>query len=194
MAIQPTKIGGKPLDISYFNMLTQCWPNADATLAQYWPKYWPSLPIQHHNLSLPCMHNVRLTTCRLKLPNILYLLTKFVHGRLSDFLSPLHLPRSLDIPISISFLALSKVRARSLEFFWKDRNETVLFQMYIDLISLRFHVLSSKQAGYRMIKVLVFASKAKRTGDISVFFGQEETSNVKWRSIFLVPRSTCVYL
>ena len=84
------------------------------------------------------MRNVRLTTCRLKLPNILYLLTKFVHGRLSDFLSPLHLPRSLDIPISISFLALSKVRARSLEFFWRDRNETVLFQMYIDLISQRF--------------------------------------------------------
>ena len=95
-------------------------------------------------LSLPYMHNVRLTTCRLKLPNILYLLTKFVHGRLSDFLSPLHLPRSLDIPISISFLALSKVRARSLEFFWRDRNEAVLFQMYRDLISKRSHVLLSK--------------------------------------------------
>lgn len=55
--------GGKPLDIHQYNMLTQCWPNADATLAQYWPKCWPSLPIQHRNLFLPCVHNFRLTTC-----------------------------------------------------------------------------------------------------------------------------------
>ena len=53
----------------------------------------------------------------------LYLLTKFPQGRLSDLLTSLHFPRSLDIPIIMSFLALSRVRARSCEFFCKNTNK-----------------------------------------------------------------------
>ena len=54
----------------------------------------------------------------------LYLLTKFPQGQLSDLLTSLHFPRSLDIPIIMSFLALSRVRARSCEFFCKKTKKT----------------------------------------------------------------------
>lgn len=47
----------------------------------------------------------------------LYLFTKFEQGRLSDFLTPLHFPRSFAIPMSMSFLGLSRVRAKSCEYF-----------------------------------------------------------------------------
>ena len=77
-------------------------------------------PITNCKSNLYRFSSTLLTRERLNL----YLLTKFPQGRLSDLLTSLHFPRSLDIPIIMSFLALSRVRARSCEFFCKKTKKT----------------------------------------------------------------------
>ena len=74
-----------------------------------------------YRFSSELLTDILLTGVKLNL----YLLTKFPQRRLSDLLTSLHFPRSLDIPIIMSFLALSRVRARSCEFFCKKQKRQI---------------------------------------------------------------------
>ena len=97
-------------------MVTQANHCSDSSICQMSKA---KFPITNCKSNLYRFSSTLLTRERLNL----YLLTKFPQGRLSDLLTSLHFPRSLDIPIIMSFLALSRVRARSCEFFCKKKTK-----------------------------------------------------------------------